>query len=104
MPLAKNGVKLESNDKEYCKFCCQASNVVIDSCLVSDHSLGTQFGFYGPYNRRGIIMCVPGGSTDQVFLNHRLHAGWVAAAALLQSCSSAIRDVSSVDAATMLVQ
>ena len=46
-------------------------------------------------------LCFPGGSADQVFLNHRL--GWVASA-LLQSCSSALGDVDSVDAATTLVR
>ena len=44
-PLAKNRAKLESNDKEYCKFCQQASNVVIDLCLVSDHCLGARLVF-----------------------------------------------------------
>ena len=41
----KNGAKLESNDEEYCKFCRQALNVVIDSCLVSDHCLGARLVF-----------------------------------------------------------
>ena len=45
MPSAKNRAKLDSNDTEYCKFCHQASNVVIDLCLVSDHCLGAQLVF-----------------------------------------------------------
>ena len=93
-PSAKNGAKLESNDKEYCKFYRQASNVVIDSRLVSDHCLGARLVFIVI----GTLVRIKG---KEFVLNHR--PGWFAAA-LLQSCSSAIGDVGSVDAATTPVR
>ena len=37
---AKNGTKLASREREYCRFCLQASNVVMVSLFVRDHCFG----------------------------------------------------------------
>ena len=42
---AKNGAKLASREREYCRFCLQASNVVIVSFFVRDHCFGAVLEF-----------------------------------------------------------
>ena len=37
---AKNGAKLASRKREYCRFCLQASNVIMVSFFVRDHCFG----------------------------------------------------------------
>ena len=42
---AKKGAKLASREREYWRFCLQASNVVMVSFFVSDHGLGALLEF-----------------------------------------------------------
>lgn len=50
---AKKGAKLASRDREYWRFCLQASNVVMVSFFVRDHCFGALLEFIS--NNKGTV-------------------------------------------------